>query len=96
MKDQLEALVAQMHNSGILFSEALREFRKRYVMNVLAENNFNQCRAARALGTHRNSLSRWIVELGISVSDYKPVRRGRKKGPQKASAPLPMSAKAGA
>ena len=28
MKDQLEALVAQMYSSGILYSEAVREFKK--------------------------------------------------------------------
>ena len=51
MKDQLEALVAQMHSTGILYSEAVREFKKRFIMNVLQQNKGNQCKAAREPGT---------------------------------------------
>jgi Fis family transcriptional regulator, factor for inversion stimulation protein len=65
MKDQLEQLVRQMYQSGILYSEALREFKKRFILNVLNENRGNQCKAARELGMHRNTLSRTIAELGM-------------------------------
>jgi DNA-binding NtrC family response regulator len=67
VKDQLEALVAQMHSTGILYSEAVREFKKRFIMNVLQENRGNQCKAARELGMHRNTLSRTIAELKLDV-----------------------------
>lgn len=67
MKDQLEALVAQMYSSGILYSEAVREFKKRFIMNVLQQNRGNQCKAARELGMHRNTLSRTIAELDLDV-----------------------------
>ena len=60
MKDQLEALVMQMYQSGILYSEAVREFRKRFILTVLEQNNGNQCKAANQLGMHRNTLSRTI------------------------------------
>ena len=50
MKDQLEALIQQMYHGGILYSEAVREFKKRFILTVLQENNGNQCRAARELG----------------------------------------------
>ena len=63
MKDQLEALVTQMYKSGILYSEAVREFKKRFILAVLQENQGNQCKAARQLGMHRNTLSRTINEL---------------------------------
>jgi DNA-binding NtrC family response regulator len=62
VKDQLEALVSQMHKSGILYSEAVREFKKRFILAVLSENHGNQCKAARELGMHRNTLSRTISE----------------------------------
>ena len=71
MKDQLEALVAQMHGSGILYSEAVREFKKRFLMNVLQQNKGNQCRAARELGMHRNTLSRTIAELKLDVRQFR-------------------------
>jgi DNA-binding protein Fis len=67
VKDQLEALVAQMYSSGILYSEAVREFKKRFIVNVLQQNRGNQCKAARELGMHRNTLSRTIAELDLDV-----------------------------
>ena len=65
MKDQLEALVTQMYKSGILYSEAVREFKKRFLLTVLEHNQGNQCRAARELGMHRNTLSRKLVEYHL-------------------------------
>ncbi|HKD90359.1 MAG TPA: helix-turn-helix domain-containing protein, partial [Terriglobales bacterium] len=65
MKDQLESLIMQMYRSGILYSEAVREFKKRFLQTVLQENNGNQCKAARELGMHRNTLSRTIAELKL-------------------------------
>ena len=67
MKDQLEALILQMYKSNILYSEGVREFKKRFILTVLQENKGNQCRAARELGMHRNTLSRTIDELKIDV-----------------------------
>ena len=71
MKDQLEALVAQMYGSGILYSEAVREFKKRFILNVLRQNKGNQCRAARELGMHRNTLGRTISELKIDIRQFR-------------------------
>jgi Fis family transcriptional regulator, factor for inversion stimulation protein len=81
VKDQLEALVTQMYKSNILYSEAVREFRKRFILTVLEENRGNQCRAARALGMHRNTLSRTISELKI---DVRQLRDGVKRPPRSA------------
>jgi DNA-binding NtrC family response regulator len=78
VKDQLEALVAQMYKSGILYSEAVREFKKRFIVNVLRENHGNQCKAARELGMHRNTLSRTIEELRI---DMREVRESIRRPP---------------
>lgn len=75
MKDQLAALVTQMYQSGILYSEAVREFRKRFILTVLEQNNGNQCKAAKQLGMHRNTLSRTITELDL---DVQAVRAGRR------------------
>jgi len=79
VKDQLEGLVAQMYSSGILYSEAVREFKKRFIMNVLQQNRGNQCKAARELGMHRNTLSRTITELKI---DVRQLRDGVKRPPR--------------
>ena len=81
MKDQLEALILQMYKSNILYSEAVREFKKRFIVTVLEENRGNQCKAARQLGMHRNTLSRTISELKI---DVRPLRAGAKRPPRSA------------
>lgn len=75
MKSQLEALVTQMHETGILYSEAVREFKKSFIVNVLERNGGNQCKAARELGMHRNTLSRTISELGLDGSQVRAMRR---------------------
>lgn len=81
MKDQLEALVQQMYRSNILYSEAVREFKRRFIATVLEGNKGNQCRAARQLGMHRNTLSRTIEELKIDVREF---RIGGKRPPRAA------------
>ncbi len=60
MRDQLETLVGQMVERGILFEEAVSEFEKRFIKSVLDRANGNQSRAAKVLGIHRNTLSRKI------------------------------------
>ena len=81
MRDQLESLIMQMYKSNILYSEAVCEFKKRFILTVLEENKGNQCRAARELGMHRNTLSRTITELRI---DMRQVRDGAKRPPRSA------------
>jgi DNA-binding NtrC family response regulator len=81
VKDQLEALILQMYQSNILYSEAVREFKKKFILTVLEENKGNQCRAARELGMHRNTLSRTIAELRI---DVRQLREGVKRPPRSA------------
>jgi DNA-binding NtrC family response regulator len=84
VKDQLEALVQQMYKSNILYSEAVREFKKRFIATVLEENRGNQCRAARQLGMHRNTLSRTVTELKIDVRQF---RDGGGKRPPRGTRP---------
>ena len=90
MKDQLETLVHQMYDSGILYSEAVREFKKRFLLTVLQENQGNQCQAARQLGMHRNTFSRTIAELKL---DIRAVRNGARRPPRSAR-PAPLERKA--
>jgi Fis family transcriptional regulator, factor for inversion stimulation protein len=89
VKDQLETLVAQMHTSGILYSEAVQEFKKRFIMNVLQQNRGNQCKAARELGMHRNTLSRTIADLQLDVRQFRDGRR-----PVRSERPLVLEKKA--
>ena len=90
VKDQLEALILQMYNSNILYSEGVREFKKRFILTVLQKTKGNQCRAARELGMHRNTLSRTLTELKI---DVRQLRDGAKRPPRSAR-PVTMEKKA--
>jgi DNA-binding NtrC family response regulator len=74
VKDQLEALVNQMIDHGILFGDAVSEFEKRFIKQMLEKNNGNHCKTAHALGIHRNTLSRKVRDLGL---DHRPRRRRR-------------------
>jgi len=91
VKDQLEALVSQMHKSGILYSEAVREFKKRFILAVLQESHGNQCKAARELGMHRNTLSRTIGELKL---DMRAVRDNARR-PPRGTRPVMLEKRAG-
>jgi Fis family transcriptional regulator len=75
VKAQLEALVKQMHDGGILYSEAVREFKRAFITNVLQERNGNQSRAAQTLGVHRNTLTRTVSELQIELPGRMRMRR---------------------
>ena len=90
MKRDLDNLVLQMHAAGIPYADSVREFKKRFILTVLQENKGNQCRAARELGMHRNTLSRTIDELKI---DVRQLRDGAKRPPRSAR-PVAMEKKA--
>ena len=79
MKDQLEALIVHMFRSGITYSEGVAEFKKRFILTVLQDCNGNQCKAARLLGMHRNTLSRTIADLKL---DAKALRNGTRRPPR--------------
>jgi len=68
-----------MQANGITYAEGVREFKKRFILEVLARNRGNQCKAARELGMHRNTLSRTIAELDLNTTQ---IRRGLKRPPR--------------
>lgn len=76
MKRELDALVTQMHAAGINYSDAVRQFKKRYILEVLAHHKGNQCKAATELGMHRNTLSRTLAELHMDTAQ---IRRGMRR-----------------
>jgi len=68
LKDQLEALVSQMVDRGILLGEAVEEFEKGFIKAAIAGSNGNRTRAARLLGIHRNTLSRKLEKFCLDRS----------------------------
>ena len=83
MKEQLDALINQLVERGVLYDEALAEFEKRFIRKVLDTFRGNQSRAAEALGIHRNTLSRKLDLYRLDRNDFRrraprEARRDRK------------------
>jgi len=65
MNERLERLIEEMVQKGIRFSDASREFERRFISRVVAESDGNLSKAADTLGIHRNTLSRKMAEHRI-------------------------------
>jgi Fis family transcriptional regulator, factor for inversion stimulation protein len=76
VKRELDSLVTQMHSTGIRYEEAVRQFKRQYLIEVLRAHRGNQCKAADELGMHRNTLSRTMAELDLDIAE---VRAGLKR-----------------
>lgn len=87
MKRELDSLVVQMRAGGITYDEAVREFKRRFLLEVLSHHRGNQCKAAKELGMHRNTLSRTLAELDI---DPAQVRTGLRRPPRSERAGLQL------
>ena len=71
VRRELDSLVTQMHSSGVRYDDAVREFKKQYLREVLLSHRGNQCKAADELGIHRNTLSRTMAELGLNLAEVR-------------------------
>jgi Fis family transcriptional regulator, factor for inversion stimulation protein len=78
LKRELDSLVIQMHSTGISYADAVRQFKRRYILEVLANHKGNQCKAADELGMHRNTLSRTLAELDMNTAQ---IRNGMRRPP---------------
>ncbi|HEV2618993.1 MAG TPA: helix-turn-helix domain-containing protein [Acidobacteriaceae bacterium] len=76
MKREMDALVTQMHGAGMSYADAVRQFKRRFILEVLARHKGNQCKAATELGMHRNTLSRTLAELELNTAQ---IRRGMRR-----------------
>lgn len=83
MKRELDAVVMQMHSSGVSYAEAVRQFKRCYLIEVLSRHKGNQCKAAEELGMHRNTLSRTLSELDL---DSAQIRSGARRPPMREAA----------
>ena len=90
MKRELDNLVVQMYASGITYDEAVREFRRRYIQEVLSHSKGNQCKAARELGVHRNTLSRVMADLELDPAQIKLGLKRPARGERSIPAPVQM------
>ncbi|MPZ21534.1 MAG: histidine kinase [Luteitalea sp.] len=73
VREELERLIGEMINKGILYEDARREFERRFIQAALDHARGSIGRAAELTGLHRNTLRRKICEYELSTNS----RRGK-------------------
>jgi DNA-binding NtrC family response regulator len=65
VRDQLDRLVQEMLDKGILYDDARREIEKMFIARALQRTKGNVGDAAEMLGIHRNTIARKMTEYRI-------------------------------
>ena len=65
MRDQLEKLVQEILDKGIMYDDARREFEKVFIARALQRSKGSVGDAAEMLGLHRNTVARKMTEYRI-------------------------------
>ncbi len=65
VRDQLEKLVQDLLDKGVLYDDARREFEKMFIARALQRSKGSVGDAAELLGMHRNTIARKITEYRI-------------------------------
>jgi transcriptional regulator with PAS, ATPase and Fis domain len=65
VKQQLDALIVEMVDKGIRFSDAKQEFEKRFIARVVQRHRGNLSKAAQDLRIHRNTLGRKVEQYKL-------------------------------
>jgi len=75
MKDRFDGLVEHLLDGGIFLQQAIEVLEKNMIQGALERCGRNQCAASKALGIHRNTLQRKMVEYELGSVRV----RGRRK-----------------
>jgi DNA-binding NtrC family response regulator len=65
VRDQLDQIIQEMLDKGILYDEARREFEKLFITRALQRVKGSVGDAATLLGLHRNTVARKMAEYRI-------------------------------
>jgi DNA-binding NtrC family response regulator len=65
VRDQLDRLVQEMLEKGVLYDDARREFEKLFLSRALQRAKGNLGQAADLLGLHRNTVARKVAEYRL-------------------------------
>jgi transcriptional regulator with PAS, ATPase and Fis domain len=77
MRARLEALIEEMLDGQILLAEALSEFEKLYIKKALSRNKQHLSKTAKALGVHRNTISKRVAAY---QQESRPLARAARGG----------------
>lgn len=68
--ENFEAMVQRIAHEYPDYRDAVHRFKKAFIEQVLLDCEGNQCKAAQALGMHRNTLNRTIADLQIDGANH--------------------------
>lgn len=57
------------------YDEAVKQFKKKVVLEAIKEERGNMCRAARRLEIHRNTVTRLMQEVGLNSKQVREYLR---------------------
>lgn len=77
-KGEFDRIALLCVRAGLPMHDFRRALEQSYVRAQLAAVKWNQCRAAKALGIHRNTLSRIVAQLDVT-GDIRAVRAERRR-----------------
>ena len=77
MRARLEALIDEMLDGHILLAEAVNEFERLYIKKALARNQNHLSKTAKALGIHRNTISKHVAN---TQNGKRPLARAARSG----------------
>jgi len=63
--EKIERLVEEMVDRDVQFEDAVREFEKRFISQVLGRCDGSLTKTAETLGIHRNTLTRKMAEYKV-------------------------------
>ena len=65
ISERLQKLIDEMVDRGVHFEDAVREFEKRFIARALGDCQGSLTRTADALGIHRNTLTRKMLQYRL-------------------------------
>jgi DNA-binding NtrC family response regulator len=71
MKNEFDGAIDRLLTAGIFLPQAVDILERGMIAGALRSAEGNQCAAAKALGIHRNTLQRKMIEFGMA----KPARK---------------------
>lgn len=74
MQGLLSQIVVAAMAAGMPLEEFEHVTRRQFVISTLEVNNYNQCKTAKELGIHRNTLSRTLAVLGVNIHQLRSQR----------------------
>ncbi|MBS1803541.1 MAG: histidine kinase [Acidobacteria bacterium] len=79
LRCDVEGVARRMREEGIAYEDAVNQFKRALIREIVKANSGNQSKAAMEMGAHRNTLSRSMAELGLTLHEVREELRADRK-----------------